>query len=129
PRQEDRRPRRGEGRARRPHPGDRGRRSGGTPGVIVLFDLDGTLIDSIELIRRSYDHTYRTHLGRPLDEAAWLQGLGRPLRYQLLALTTDEAEVAAMTRTYRAHNAEHHDRLVRPYPGIEPLLDALRDRG
>ncbi len=97
--------------------------------MIVLFDLDGTLIDSIELIRRSYEHTWETHVGRPLDEAEWLAGLGRPLRYQFLQVTRDEDAIAAMTRTYRAHNAEHHDRLVRPFDGIAGMLGGLDDAG
>ncbi|MFG0318581.1 MAG: HAD-IA family hydrolase [Planctomycetota bacterium JB042] len=97
--------------------------------MIVLFDLDGTLIDSIELIRRSYEHTWETHVGRPLDEAEWLAGLGRPLRYQFLQVTRDEDAIAAMTRTYRAHNLEHHDRLVRPFDGVPAMLGALAAAG
>lgn len=97
--------------------------------MIVLFDLDGTLIDSIELIRRSYAHTYQAHLGRTIDEEEWLSGLGRPLRHQFLQVTQDEDEIAEMTRTYRAHNAQHHDALVRPYDGVAEMLDTLTGRG
>lgn len=94
----------------------------------VLFDLDGTLIDSIELIRRSYGHTLHVHGKGELDEARWLAGLGRPLRSQFEQLTEDAGEVEAMIRTYREWNAREHDALVRPYPGIAAALDVLRAR-
>ena len=90
----------------------------------VLFDLDGTLIDSIELIRRSYDHTLRTHLGRAMEQREWLAGLGRPLRWQFAQYDPDERAVDAMVATYRAWNFAHHDELVRGFPGV---LDAVRE--
>ena len=34
-----------------------------------------------------------------------------------------------MLATYRAHNDEHHDALIRPFPGVEPMLAALRGSG
>lgn len=95
----------------------------------VLFDLDGTLIDSIELIRRSYDHTLRVHLGRAMDEREWLSGLGRPLVWQFAQFTGDPREVEAMIATYRAWNLANHDVLVRPYPGVTEAVRALHARG
>ncbi len=94
-----------------------------------LFDLDGTLLDSIELIRSSYRHTLRQHLGAEIDEAEWLEGLGRPLLWQFARHVRDAAEIEAMVRTYRAHNFEHHDRMVRPYAGAQAALQALKQRG
>src|SRR4029077_19177175 len=46
----------------------------------ILFDFDGTLVDSIELILESYRHTMRVHRGEPMSDALWLEGLGKPLR-------------------------------------------------
>lgn len=95
----------------------------------VLFDLDGTLIDSIDLIRRSYDHTLRIHLGRAMEESEWLSGLGRPLRWQFAQLAADEREVDAMIATYRAWNLAHHDELVVPFPGVVEAVRTLHARG
>jgi pyrophosphatase PpaX len=95
----------------------------------VLFDLDGTLIDSIDLIRRSYDHTLRVHLGRAMEQSEWLSGLGRPLRWQFAQLAADEREVDAMIATYRAWNLAHHDELVVPFPGVLEAVRALHERG
>ena len=89
----------------------------------VLFDQDGTLIDSIALILSSYRHTMQTHRGATPPDSVWLAGLGTPLWTQFRKFTDDEAEVTAMVETYRTHNLAHHDRMVRPYPGV---LDAVR---
>ncbi len=75
----------------------------------MLIDLDGTLTDSTELIRRSFDHPLHVHLGRATDEREWLSDLGRPLVWQF---TQDPREVDAMVATYRAWNLAHHDELA-----------------
>ena len=48
-----------------------------------LFDLDGTLLDSIALILTSFHHTSRVHLDREMTDSYWLEGTGTPLRDQL----------------------------------------------
>lgn len=95
----------------------------------VLFDLDGTLIDSIELILRSFRHTLSVHDKPALSDAEWLRGVGTPLRAQLAAIASDEDEIDAMIATYRAWNLEHHDGLVHPYPGAVAAVSSLRGRG
>jgi len=45
----------------------------------ILFDVDGTLIDSIPFIVESFQHAFWRHLGHPLDEATILAGIGTPL--------------------------------------------------
>jgi len=57
-------------------------RSVGEPIETCLFDLDGTLIDSIELIFRSYEHTYAVHGMRVPSRAELVRGLGRTLADQ-----------------------------------------------
>ena len=94
-----------------------------------LFDLDGTLIDSIELIMSSFRHTMLTHRGAVPDDDDWRAGFGRPLRPQLARYARDADEVTRMAATYRAHNLENHDRLVKPYAGIPPVVAALSGRG
>jgi pyrophosphatase PpaX len=94
-----------------------------------LFDLDGTLIDSVELILRSYRHTLRTHRGMVPPDELWLRGLGTPIRVQLRQWTEDPAEIEAMAATYSVYNLEHHDALVRPYDGIVTAVRSLRDEG
>jgi pyrophosphatase PpaX len=94
-----------------------------------LFDLDGTLIDSIELIRRSYLHTLREHFGTEPERDFWLAGLGRPLVWQFSQLTSDAREIEAMVATYRRYNFEHHDAMVCAFPGAVDAIRALHERG
>jgi pyrophosphatase PpaX len=94
-----------------------------------LFDLDGTLIDSIELILRSYRHTLQVHRGIEPPDEEWMAGLGTPLWVQFRRWTEDEAEVRAMVETYRDYNLSHHDALVRAYDGVVDQVRALRGGG
>ena len=94
-----------------------------------LFDLDGTLIDSVELILRSYRHTLRTHRGTVPPDEQWLRGLGTPIRVQLRQWTEDPAEIEEMAATYSEYNLEHHDALVRPYDGIVSAVRDLKKEG
>ncbi|MCK6447618.1 MAG: HAD-IA family hydrolase [Planctomycetes bacterium] len=90
-----------------------------------LFDLDGTLIDSVEVIRLSFEHALREHCGLAAEHDEWLAGLGTPLSAQFRRYVDDPAEVERMIATYRAHNAAHHDALVRGYPDVREMLDGL----
>lgn len=95
----------------------------------ILFDLDGTLIDSVDLIVDSYQHTYRTH-GLPVSSRAEiLAGMGVPLRSIFGALTTDAAEMDRWIATYREYNLAHHDHQVRAYPGTVAMVQAVRAAG
>jgi pyrophosphatase PpaX len=100
------------------------------PGLrTVVFDLDGTLIDSEGLILASYRHTMRTHLGATPPDAAWRATIGRPLAIQVRDFARSDEEADAMVRTYTEHNLANHDLLVRPFAGIAACIDALRERG
>jgi pyrophosphatase PpaX len=95
----------------------------------VLFDLDGTLIDTIELILESYRHTVAAHGLDPVPDPVWLEGLGIPLRVQFRRFTTEPREIEALIATYLEHNRAHHDALVRRYPGVLEGVRALAARG
>lgn len=99
-----------------------------TPRTIV-FDLDGTLIDSLGLILASYRHTMEAHLGRRMPDDLWVRGMGTPLSVQMRQFARDADEADAMVRTYEEHNLANHDRLVRPYPGVRAVIEGLRARG
>src|ERR1043166_9746390 len=90
----------------------------------VLFDLDGTLIDSVRLILDSYHHTLAAHGLEPMSDAHWLAGLGTPLRVQFRNWSDDPVRLEAMIETYREDNLSHHDAMVTAHrrpPGRRPL--------
>lgn len=94
-----------------------------------LFDLDGTLLDSIELIFRCYRHAAQTHMGKLPPDKVWLDGLGTPLRQQFGAVTSDADLIEEMVVTYREYHHLHHDTSVALYPGVERVVTGLRERG
>ena len=94
----------------------------------VLFDLDGTLIDSIRLILDSYHHTLATHGIPARSDDDWLQGVGTPLRVQF-AEWAESPGIEAMIATYRDYNLAHHDTRILPYPGIVEMVRSVRQAG
>ena len=95
----------------------------------VLFDLDGTLIDSIAMILASYHHTLASHGHPPVADAEWLRGVGTPLRVQLGPWARTPEELEKLAATYRRYNLEHHDRMVTVFPGVVELVRRLADAG
>jgi pyrophosphatase PpaX len=93
-----------------------------------LFDLDGTLIDSVRLILDSYHHTLATHGLPPRSDEEWLRGVGTPLTAQF-AEWKDQGMLEALVATYRAYNLAHHDRMVTVYPGVVAAIEAVRRAG
>jgi pyrophosphatase PpaX len=96
---------------------------------VVLFDLDGTLIDSIELILNSARHAFQ-HTGRaiPPDEE-WLAGVGTPLVSMFRKYASDDTDIDALIAKYREYQLEHHDRLTRCYDQVVDTVDRLRAAG
>jgi pyrophosphatase PpaX len=94
-----------------------------------LFDLDGTLIDSIDLIFRAYRHTAERHLSISPPDSVWRAGLGTPLRRQLAAVSDDPDVIEAMVATYREYHHLHHDASVKAYPEVVEVVAVLAERG
>ena len=93
----------------------------------VLFDLDGTLIDSTELIVESYAHTYRTH-GCVMSGDQIRTELGLPL-HDTLARHFHGDALRAAAATYLEFNLVRHDDGVRNMAGVVGLVRRLRESG
>ena len=96
----------------------------------LLFDLDGTLVASIELILASARHAFiGFHGAAPTDEE-WRATIGRPLQRVLLDFAAgDQTEADRLLGRYREYQLLHHDRLVRAYDGVVATLHELADAG
>jgi pyrophosphatase PpaX len=105
----------------------------GTPGrdrpVAVLFDLDGTLIDSIGLLLASVRHAFEGFNGRAPTEQEWVAGIGTPLGKQLQAFCESDEQLEAVTTRYRTFQRASHDRLTSVFPGTLEVLGLLAAAG
>src|SRR5512133_962656 len=94
---------------------------------VVLFDLDGTVVDSGAIILASMRHAAETVLGAaPPDEELMAMVGGPGLHAQMQMLSEEQAD--ELVRVYRDHNEPLHDGLE-PCAGMDDVLVALSDRG
>jgi pyrophosphatase PpaX len=95
----------------------------------ILFDLDGTLIDSIELILGAMRYAFVDFDGHAPTDEEWRAGIGRPLQTVLREFAPNDAEVDRLFARYREYQLEHHDRLVKPYNEVVASIQAFADAG
>ncbi|MDQ6634542.1 MAG: HAD-IA family hydrolase [Gemmatimonadota bacterium] len=88
----------------------------------LLFDLDGTLIDSIELILSSARYAFEGFQGRAPTDDEWRALIGRPLTDSFREFVPDEPEIERLIARYREHQLLHHDRLVHAYDGVVAVI-------
>ena len=94
---------------------------------VVLFDLDGTLIDSGPMILASMRHAASTVLGVEIDETRVRAAIGGPgLVAQMHELDPDRVD--ELVEAYRAHNEPLHEEL-QAFERMLDVLSVLRQRG
>ena len=95
----------------------------------VLFDNDGTLVDTHDLILASFRHATREVLGHALPDDVLMARVGTPLSEQMKDFTDDPALQEALLVSYRTHNHAIHDQAVALFPGVLEGLQALHEIG
>jgi pyrophosphatase PpaX len=94
----------------------------------ALFDFDGTLVDTTEMIHQSMRHAANSVLGRDdIPREVLLANVGQPLPRQMELIDAENAEL--LLEAYRRHHEEHHDALIGEFPGVEESLSRLRSAG
>lgn len=94
---------------------------------LVIFDLDGTLLDTVELLYRSFKYATETVLNKKFPREKLIKNIGRPLFEQMKYFSGSQAPL--LVEVYNKHNATIHDDLVNAYPGVAKTLNALQGRG
>lgn len=99
----------------------------------VLFDFDGTLVDTTELIYQSLLHATGEVLGREYPREELMAGVGRPLPQQMEVLVGEDPEstvlVERLLESYREYNERIHEDRIQAFPGVEEALARLHDAG
>jgi pyrophosphatase PpaX len=94
---------------------------------VVLFDLDGTVVDSGGIILASMRYATREVLGRDFGDAELMQAVGGPgLEAQMEVFAPERID--ELVRVYRAHNEPLHDELE-ACAGMEDVLVRLHEQG
>jgi pyrophosphatase PpaX len=95
---------------------------------VVLFDLDGTVVDSGGIILASMRHATRTVLGREIPDQALMATVGGPgLEAQMLELGGAE-HAEELVSVYRSHNEPLHEQLG-ICAGMDGVLARLKAEG
>ncbi len=96
----------------------------------VLFDFDGTIVDTTELIHESMRRATSEVLGRELGRETLMANVGQPLPRQMEFLADGQPEKAEeLLEVYLHHNDELHEALIREFPNVGTSLARLRDAG
>lgn len=93
----------------------------------ILFDLDGTITDSLPLIRHTYFSVFQ-EMGIPWGDDDVMKIIGLPLREigQIMAGAGKEDE---FFNTYQKHYRNNHDKVMSLFPGTQEILNELREGG
>jgi pyrophosphatase PpaX len=94
----------------------------------ILFDLDGTLIDTNELIISSYRYTLKSQLRLEVSREEIIGYFGEPLMITLGRYCSAE-QLPQLVKCYREYNLARHDTLTKSFPGVREALQLLKSRG
>lgn len=94
----------------------------------MLFDLDGTILDTNELIIQSFLHAFLEMKERPLTREHIILHMGLPLTEQMQYFSGLD-DVDDLIAKYRKYNVDKHDELVTAFPNVVQTLQELHDSG
>ncbi|MFT8708736.1 MAG: pyrophosphatase PpaX [Sporolactobacillus sp.] len=92
-----------------------------------LFDMDGTLVNTNELILSSFQYTADQFFPGRYTRSDFISFIGEPLEMSFNRL--DPAQMQQMVAMYRVHNSRHHDQMVTAFPFVLETLEKLRAGG
>ncbi|EJW18979.1 pyrophosphatase PpaX [Paenibacillus alvei] len=94
----------------------------------VLFDLDGTIIDTNELIIETFLHVLRDKTPSPFTREHIIPSMGLTLEEQI-RIFTGQDQVDELVAAYREYNVTRHDELVREFPYVKEVMAELHASG
>ena len=95
--------------------------------LTVLFDLDGTLLNSIDFILDCFRHAFVANGLEPKSDQYWLDSIGQPIKAQMQPWDHDPDLREALISAYREYNFKHHDTRITAYDGVAGLLARIAE--
>lgn len=95
----------------------------------ILFDFDGTLADTNDLILSAFRHTFKECLNKEFSQQEIVKSFGLTLAEAMKLYAPDDEMIPAMRSVYREFNLRHHDEMIRPISGVADALAALHAKG
>lgn len=92
----------------------------------VLFDLDGTVANTNELIYESFRRLFHDKMNMPVEDEVIYSLFGEPLEKSLRKYTED---TQVLTTYFRSFNEKNHDEMIRPFEGVKEALSMLKSQG
>lgn len=90
---------------------------------LIIFDLDGTIFDTQELILKSFEYTLKTRLNIEVERAEILKLFGQPLRKQMSYFHPDLAD--SLTEAYRQYYRTHSAAMTKTFPEVREVFNQL----
>ena len=93
----------------------------------VLFDLDGTVLDTNRLILESFHHAFGNVYGKVPEDDALTCYFGMTLHEAFRRIATREEDIPHLISYFREYNLANHDAYVQPFPGAQEVLAGLKE--
>ena len=94
----------------------------------ILFDFDGTIMDTNDVILKSWQYTFRSLEDREADEDELKKTFGEPLDITISRFFP-EVPVEESIEIYRSYQRDHFRELITLFPGMKELLAVLKEKG
>jgi len=94
----------------------------------VLYDLDGTIVDTNELIIETFDHVFRNHCALVVERDDLIPQMGLPLEDQFRYFT-GRSDVTELIAAYRTYNLTRHDEMVALFPNVLEVVQRFAAEG
>lgn len=93
----------------------------------ILFDYDGTIMNTNQVIIESWQYTFRTVEGKERSVDSIISTFGEPL-FKTMAKQLPQITVEEGVKIYRSYMRDHYKDMITPFPGMVELIGKLKDR-
>jgi len=94
-----------------------------------LFDADGTLFDTVDLICRCFQYVAEKYAGKIMDRGTIINGIGLPLKSQLLTHLGPELDQGQILEDYLQFQLSIMENCIQPFPHVAETLELLKGAG